>query len=134
MAHSRCLEVRAKDGPGNRVHIKFIRPQERWIEYAATIAGGRISAIKAKQTWDEWLANKDHVKDVLGPGGITQLYVRTDVEILEDDVYTKGKMVRRGDKVVKDATEEQLTKMRRRMQTGLDEVGEDRWTQQLLRF
>ncbi len=68
---------------------------------------------------------KDHTRDSLGPRGGTQLYVRTDIEVLEDDVYTKGKSVRRGDKQLKDATEEQLTKMRRRMQSGLEDVGED---------
>ncbi len=73
--------------------------------------------------WDEWAANKDHSRDNLGPGGQVQLYVRTDIEILEDDVYTKGKEVKRGDKLQKDVSEEQLIKMRRRMQTGLENVG-----------
>jgi len=100
-------------------------PQERWLDWAQSVPGGRYSALTAKRTWDEWLNNKDHLKDKEGPGGSTQLYVRTDVEILEDDVYAKGKQVKRGDKQLKDATEEQLTKMRRRMQTGLDEMGED---------
>ena len=86
---------------------------------------GRYSAIKAKQVWDDWAATKDHLRDSLGPDGLLQPYVRTDIEIFEDDVYTKGKDVRRGGKQLKDTTDEHLTKLRRRIQTGLDEVGEE---------
>ncbi len=66
---------------------------------------------------------EDHPRDSLGPRGATQLYVRTDIEVHEDAVMTKGKMVRRGDRQIKDASEEQLTKMRRKMQTGFEEMG-----------
>jgi hypothetical protein len=75
--------------------------------------------------WDEWLVNKDHTRDSLGPRGQTQLYVRTDIQVLEDDVYTKGKQVRRGDKQLRDVGEDGIVKLRRRMQTGLEMVGED---------
>ncbi len=44
-------------------------------------------------------AGKDHLRDNLGPRGCVQLYVRTDVQVLEDDVCIKGKQVNRGDKV-----------------------------------
>ncbi len=33
--------------------------QERWLEFAGTVQGGRYAAIAAKQMWDEWLAHKD---------------------------------------------------------------------------
>ena len=74
--------------------------------------------------WDEWLSNSDHCRDTDGPDGRLQLYVRTDTQVIEDDVYTKGKAVRRGDKMVKKASEDAITAMRRWMQTGLDDVGE----------
>ena len=52
--------------------------------------------------WDEWNANKYHLRDNNGPEGCLQLYVRKDIEILEDDVYEKGKLARRRDRQVKD--------------------------------
>ena len=84
--------------------------------------------VKAKAMWDEWNNNPEHLRDNLGPNGALQFYVRTDIEILEDDVYTKGKQLKQGDKSIEDATPEMLTKMRRRMQTGFEELGEEPWS------
>ena len=74
--------------------------------------------------WDEWNANKDHLRDNNGPEGCLQLYVRKDIEILEDDVHEKGKLVRRGDRQVKDCDEDKMAKMRRRMLSDHDVLGE----------
>ena len=98
--------------------------QERWLEHSATIAGGRAPTLRAKQMWDEWSRNKDHGNDHLGPDGALQLYVRVDVEVHHDDTYAKGKSVRRGDRPMKDATEDQLCKLRKRMLTGHEDFGQ----------
>ena len=94
------------------------------MEHAATTAGGSINATKAKAMWDEWFNDHDHLRDELGPEGQVELYVRTDVQILEDDLYIKGETVKRCDKEIKNGTEEQITKLRRRTMVNVDEVGE----------
>ena len=98
--------------------------KERWISHAGTVEAGRINPTKAKAMWDEWAANGQHVRDHLGPDGSLQLYVRTDIEILEDDVYTKGKSLNRGQKQMKDPSTLELAKKRRELFTGLEDVGE----------
>ena len=59
-----------------------------------------------------------------GPGGQLQLYVRVDVELLEDEVYIKGAAVQRGDKQLKNVSADDLTKLRRRMLANHDAFGE----------
>ena len=83
-----------------------------------------VATLRAKQMWDEWSRNKDHGNDHLGPDGALQLYVRVDVEVHHDDTYAKGKSVRRGDRPMKDATEDQLCKLRKRMLTGHEDFGQ----------
>ncbi len=76
--------------------------------------------------WDEWNNNPQHMRDNAGPVGLLQLYVRTDTEILEDDVYAAGKVLRRGDKHMKDPAADALAKARKQIFGGLDEIAEVR--------
>ena len=71
--------------------------------------------------WDEWLANPDHCRDHDGPDSKLQLYVRTDTQVIEDDVYIRGKALRHGDKQAKKAGDDAITSMRRRVQTGFSD-------------
>ena len=98
--------------------------EERWMKYAQSVEGGNLATMKAKSIWDEWDSNKEHLRDVEGPRGCKRLYVRTDTEILEDDVYVKGKTVRRGDKVLKNVGNEELNKQRKQMMSNHDGFGE----------
>lgn len=95
--------------------------QERWIKYAQTVEAGSIKPLEAKQMWDAWRADKDHLSDEDGPKGAFQLFVKTDTIVADEDVYTKGKMSRRGDRQQKNAGRDELTKMRRRMLSNFDD-------------
>ena len=76
--------------------------QERFLEHAQTVAGGRHTAKQAQCLWESWDAGPDHPRDYDGPNGSLQLHVRTDIQLSEYVVYLRGKSINGGDKQVKD--------------------------------
>ena len=105
-----------------RRRVGSMMTEDRWVSFAQTPDGGRLTPMSAKRQWDKWHANPKHPRDTKGRSDsshkVLQLYVHTDVQLIHDDVYSKGKQATKSRKPIKNPSEGDLAQMHRNLFMG----------------
>ena len=98
---------------------------ELWLEFSATIRGGRMTEEAAMAKWQEWAAqvqlkNPEILHDFKGPDGKLRIWVKTADQLIYRSTYMKEKSVDCEGDVVKRGTEEDIEKMKPAIMMGHD--------------
>ena len=94
-----------------------------WMEFSATVRGGRRTEEAAMAKWQEWAAqvqlkNPEILHDYKGPDGKLRIWVKTADQLIYRSTWMKEKSIECEGDAIKKATDEDIEKMKPAIMTG----------------